>query len=366
MNPIRPFVKDDIPQVVGLFQRVFFNNGQAAPSSSKLSAYFEEVFFHNPWAEEDLASLVYETRDREIIGFIGVTPRRMFWRQEPIRVAVSMHFMVEPGSRSTLAGVQLLKTFFSGPQDLSLTDSASSVSRKIWEGLGGTTALAYSINWTRLLRPTQYLLYLMARKGKSLKLLSQVFRPLCPLADALASQIMSHRFSRPSSSLQETDWDQSALLENISQFSTNDALRPEYDQNSLSWLLEKADQLEQPGELWKALLRDANGELVGWYLYKLSSDGIGEVVQVAGRNKSFGEVLDHLFHHGWRNGAIAFSGQLTPKFAQEFSDKHCFLSCGNPWTLVHSKNQELLQAIYQGNVFLTKLEGEWCVRVPDR
>src|SRR5215813_1200207 len=154
MNPVRPFTKNDIPQVVKLFQKVFFNNDQTAPSSSKLDDYFEEMFFHNPWTEEEIPSLVYETGDGAIIGFIGVIPRRMLLHGRPIRTATSMHFMVEPGSRSTLAGVQLLKTFFSGPQDLSLTDSAGAVGRKIWEGLGGATALAYSINWTRYLRQT--------------------------------------------------------------------------------------------------------------------------------------------------------------------------------------------------------------------
>jgi hypothetical protein len=51
MSSVRPFTMNDIPQVVKLFQKVFFNNGQPAPSSSKLDAYFEEMFFHNPWAE---------------------------------------------------------------------------------------------------------------------------------------------------------------------------------------------------------------------------------------------------------------------------------------------------------------------------
>src|SRR5262249_52807778 len=120
MNPVRPFTKNDIPQVVKLFQKVFFNNGQRAPSSSKLDAYFEEMFFHNPWTEErakeEIPSLVYETGAGAIIGFIGIIPRRMLLHGRPIRAATSMHFMVDPDSRSTLAGVQLLKTFFSGPQ----------------------------------------------------------------------------------------------------------------------------------------------------------------------------------------------------------------------------------------------------------
>jgi hypothetical protein len=366
MNPVRPFTKNDIPQVVKLFQKVFFNKGQRAPSSSKLGAYFEEMFFHNPWTEErtekEIPSLVYETSDGAIIGFIGIIPRRMLLHGRPIRAAISMHFMVDPNSRSTLAGVQLLKTFFSGPQDLSLTDSAGAIGRKIWEGLGGATALAYSINWMRLLRPGRYVLRLLARKNMPLRLFAGLLWPLCPIVDAIASRALPHRFGKQGASLQATDLDQETLLASITQFPSGYALRPDYDPGSLFWLLAKADQLALPGALRKIALRDANDELVGWYLYQLSLDGLGEVLQVVGRKKSFGDVLDHLFLHGWQNGAIALSGRLDPKFAQEFSDRYCFFNCGGPWTLTHSRNPEVLRAIYQGDLFLTRLEGEWCVR----
>ena len=366
MSAIRPFTKNDIPRVVKLFQNVFFDSGQTAPSSSNLSAYFEETFFHTPWtekgAEEEIRSLVYETGDGAIVGFIGIIPRRMLLHGRPILAAVSMHFMVEPGSRSTLAGVQLLKTFFSGPQDLSLTDSAGAVGRKIWEGLGGATAHSYSINWIRLLRPSRYVLRLLARKNRLLRLFAGLLRPLCPIVDAMASRAFQNRSDRPGASLQATDLDQETLLAGITQFPLGYALRPDYDAGSLFWLLSKADQFARPGALRKIALRNADGELVGWYLYELRLDGLGEVLQIVGRKKSFGEVLDHLFYHGWRNGAVALSGRLDPKFAQEFSDKYCFINCGGPWTLTHSKNPEILRAIYQGDLFLTRLEGEWLMR----
>jgi hypothetical protein len=370
MSSIRPFTKNDIPQVVNLFQKVFLNNGQAAPPSSNLSAYFEETFFHSPLTEkgtedgteEEIRSLVYETGGGAIVGFIGIIPRRMLLHGRPIRAAASMHFMVEPGSRATLAGVQLLKTFFSGPQDLSLTDSAGALGRKIWEGLGGATALAYSINWVRLLRPSRYVLSLLARKNRLLRLLAGLLSPLCPIVDAMASRAAPHRFGKPVASLYSKDLDPETLLAGIAQFPSNYALRPDYDPGSLFWLLAKADQLARPGKLRKVAVHNDDGELVGWYLYELSVDGMGEVLQIVGRRKSFGEVLDHLFYHGWRNGAIALSGRLDPKFAQEFSDKNCFFNCGGPWTLTHSRNPEILQAIYQGDLFLTRLEGEWLMR----
>ena len=366
MNPVRSFTKNDIPQVVKLYQKVFFNNGQQAPSASKLDAYFEEMFFNSPWTEDrnegEISSLVYETRDGDIIGFIGIIPRRMLLHGQSIRVASSMHFMVDQSSRSSLAGVQLLKTLFSGPQDLSLTDSGGVLGRKIWEGLGGTTALAYSINWIRLLKPCRYLLRLLARKNRLLRLFALALEPLCPILDGLAGLAMPHRFGKPSSSLQASELDHETLLAGISQFPSGYTLRPDYDSGSLYWLLAKADQLANPGSLRKVALRDSDGELVGWYLYELSADGFAEVLQIVGRKNSFGEALDHLFHHGWRNGAIAFSGRLDPKFAQEFSDKYCSFNFGGPWTLTHSRNPEVLEAIYQGNLFLTKLDGEWCMR----
>src|SRR5215471_13472784 len=342
MNTVRPFTKNDIPQVVKLFQKVFFNNGRTSPSSSKLDAYFEEMFFHTPWTErgtergskketkggdeEEIPSLVYETGDGAIIGFIGIIPRRMLLHGRPIRVATSMHFMVEPGGRSTLAGIQLLKTFFSGPQDLSLTDSAGALGRKIWEGLGGATALAYSINWVRLLRPSRYALRLLRRKNMLLRPFAGLLRPLCPIGDAVASRALSHRFGKPGASLQATDLDQETLLAGVAQFPASYALRPDYDRESLLWLLARADRLARPGRLWKIALRDADGELVGWYLYELNADGLGEVLQVVGRKNSFGEVLDNLFYHGWRNGAIALSGRPAPEFAQEFSDRYCIFN----------------------------------------
>jgi hypothetical protein len=108
--------------------------------------------------------------------------------------------------------------------------------------------------------------------------------------------------------------------------------------------LEKADQLARPGELRKIALRDADGELVGWYIYELGADGVGEVLQVVGRKKSFGEALNHLFYDAWRNGAIALSGRLDPRFAQEFSDRYCFFNCDGPWTLTHSTKLDAIKA----------------------
>jgi hypothetical protein len=101
---------------------------------------------------------------------------------------------------------------------------------------------------------------------------------------------------------------------------------------------------------------------MGWYLYYLREGGVSEVVQLAARQDSFDRVLRQLLADAWRLGAAAVHGRLDPRFANELSHRHCWLRMEPPWTLVHSRNADLLAAIRQGDAFLSRLEGEWWMR----
>src|SRR5262249_1952805 len=148
----------------------------------------------NPWYDETIPSLVYQDNNERIVGFLGVIPRRMSLNGQPVRIAVTNSFMVEPGSRSTLAAVQLLRELFSGPQDLSMTDAANDSSRKIWERLGGTVVFSYSIRWTRPLRPSRYAMDLLWQKRRSLQPFILVLRSLCGAMDAIVARMPPNRF----------------------------------------------------------------------------------------------------------------------------------------------------------------------------
>ena len=109
------------------------------------------------------------------------------------------------------------------------------------------------------------------------------------------------------------------------------------------------------------VVRNSKQAVIGWYLYYLNPGAISPVLQVAGRKESIKQVLDHLIYHSWRGGAVALSGRLDPRFVQEFSDSYCLFNRRGPWTLIHSRRPDLVQAIQRGNAFLTPLEGEWCL-----
>src|SRR5688572_4560135 len=95
MGIVRPFFEEDIPQVAELRRRVH------GTSAQWLDWY--ELFLSNPFIDAALPALVYEEGDGKIVGFLGVMPRWMLLHGQPVRVAISTHFMVDSAKRG-LAG----------------------------------------------------------------------------------------------------------------------------------------------------------------------------------------------------------------------------------------------------------------------
>jgi hypothetical protein len=323
---------------------------------SALQDYFNKIFFHSPWYDESLPSLVYQNGDGRIIGFLGVVPRRMLFRDAPISIAISFHFMVEPESRSTLAGVHLLKTFFSGPQDLSLTDGAGEAGRKVWELVGGVSVPLYCQRWTRILKPSGKVLNLLGR-NRQLYPITRLISPFGNVTDSAIARLMPRYF--PSFQNFEEELTVEKFIEELPQFSKGIALRPDYDADTARWVFDGAAQMKFYGHLQKVLVRNAKREVIGWYMYYLNRGGTGTVLQTVARKGTVVEILDHLFGHARRNGVVSLSGRIEPRFMREFSEKHCFFRSVGAMFLVHSRNEDLLHAIQRGDTFMSHLEGEW-------
>jgi predicted N-acetyltransferase YhbS len=352
---VRPVAPHDLPDIVRLHEQAF--GGDDRPSPEFLRRYLTEILLRNPWYDDDLPTLVYEDDDGRVAGCLGVMPRRMSLHGEPVRVAVTHTFMVAPRSRSALAALQLMQAHLSGPQDLSLATQASTLSRKLYERCGGTASLAYSLRWARPLRPSQYVLWLAGRHGLPGPL-AHALRPVARTVDALAGRARATHFHQPAPRVSGAELDEDTLLSCLTTLPATWSLQPGYDARSLSWLLAILPQHGHRGTLRKVLVRNGRREIVGWYLYYLSPGRVGEVVQLVADRGWTHEVLDHLLYDAWRGGAVGVSGQPDPGMMQALLDRRCFLYSGNSWLLAHSKHPALLQAIHEGQAFLTRLEGE--------
>jgi hypothetical protein len=361
MGRIRAFVQDDIPRVAELNWQ--FLQGQKGPHPSRLEKYFQEVFFNNPWFDSSIGSLVYEEGQR-VVGFQGVVPRPMSLNGKPIQAAFGSSLVVHPESRSTLAGLKLVSTLMDGKQDLVMTDTANRISQKVWVGLGGSTSAAYGIQWARPLRPVPYGLYVMSKLGKEgfSGAGGRAGRVLGKAISAVATRIPLGRSRRPCDGVSEEPLDIDALLYSCLSHSTaRYSLRPEYNRESLTWLLDFMSQMKAYGNLHKVALRDSAKEIIGWYIYYLKHGGIADVVQVGAAKPYMKKVLDHLFCDARNRGAIALHGRLEIQHGQELSEARCFF-WGTIPLLFHTRNPELARLVQQGEAFLSRLDGEWCLR----
>ena len=359
MATLRILAENDIPAVAALFGRVYPEHRWV--SQAACEAYFREMLFDNPWRDLRLPSWVAEETGR-LTGFQAVVPRPMRFHGRLIRVAVSCQFMVDPDARHSLTALQLARACISGPQDLTLSDGANEVSRRMWIGLGGSVPLLYNLHWLRPLRPARYLLSLLEERSALLRRLAPATRPLAALTDALAACSVPGAGRRQQDDSAEEALDPGTMLEHLPEVMNGSALQPVYDARSLEWLLRQVALKMRHGNLRARAVRDRGRRLIGWYLYYLQPGKTGEVVQLAARKGSLRRVWERLLADARRHGAAALRGRLDPGHVPEFPDQRCWLRYQAPCTLVHSRHAELLAAIEQGNATVSRLEGEWWLR----
>ena len=362
MGRIRAFVQDDIPRVAELNWQ--FLQGQTGPHPPRLEEYLRQVFFQNPWFDSSIGSLVYEEGQRRVVGFLGIVPRPMSVNGRPVQAAFGSGLVVHPESRWALPGPQLLAAFMNGKQDLAMTDTANGLSQQIWVGLGGSTSAAYSLQWARPLRPGSYALYAMSRFGREGRSGAggRACRVLHKTVSTVATRITLRRLRRPPSGATEEELEIDTLLHSCLQgCSARYSLRPEYNRESLGWLLDFMSRMKAYGNLRKVALRDATKEIIGWFVYYAKRGGIADVVQIGATKLHMKTVFDHLLCDAWNHGAIGLHGRLEIRHAQDLSESRCFFWGSIP-LLFRARNPELAKLVQQGDAFLSRLDGEWCLR----
>jgi hypothetical protein len=360
VSGVRPFVAADASEVARLYGGIAAGCDTVdSVGLESLCAYIKRVFVENPSCDATLPSLVYEHDDGRIVGFLGVIPRWMSINGQRVRVAVGSQFRGDPTSRTAVVGLELAKAFLAGPQDISISDEADDLTRKIWEGLGGTTALLHSIHWTRPLRPARLALSFL-RKRTALAPLVAVADPPARIVDLLATHLRQSHLYQCAPSVSVDDEPEDVLLARWPEFADSGALHVEYDATTFRWLLEQCAS-RKTGTLRKAVIRNGQ-QIMGGYLVHLGSDGMADVLLIVAKPDSIRDVLDCLFYELWRRGAIAVNGRLEPRFMQAFSDKYCFFHRRGPWMLVAARKPELLRLFVDTTAALfSRLDGEWCL-----
>jgi hypothetical protein len=359
MTSIRPFEIGDLEQVAALHRHIFRPSIESEDGwLEAYRTYFAEVFL-NAVCNGPVTSLVYE-RDGGVRGFLGVMPRQMRFKGRSALMAVCSQFVVDPAERGQ-AGLRMLKQCFEGPQDLTISDEAGDATRRIWKWCGGDTLMLHSLRWMVPLAPVQLALAVLAER-KGWGWLPNAAKPVARLADAIIAKGAAVDTAAASPSGTRADLDEAGLLECLSDVAGTWALGPDYDAHTLAWVCHRISERSRFGATRKMIVRDEHQTAIGWFLYCLDGEQIADVVQVAARRGGMTAVLQHLFDDAREQRAIAVCGRLDRELMASLSETPSFFHRGSYWTLFHSSNRELREAVHGGCGFLSRLEGELCLR----
>jgi Acetyltransferase (GNAT) domain len=349
---IRPAVEADLPSIVQLFPRAF---GKTAPGPG-FSDHVGRVLFHHPWTDLGLKSLACEGPDGRLIGFLGVLPRRMRAGGRPLTLAISHHFMVDPDHRKSLAGVALLKSFLSGPQDLSMCEPDEQVGR-LWEGLGGAQSHLHSFTWVRYLRPALHLARRVSERWPGF--LAPGFASSASLLDGAVRRLSHLPVIDPGCSSEDLPLE--GLLGRIDSSARGRYLRPDYALEDLTWLFDLLAGKKEQGRLRCRVVGDEAGQTLGHFVYYSRRGGAGEVLQVGAEPGRMNEVVDALFHDALTEGVPAVAGRLDPAYTQPLSDRNAIFRCRANRVVYATSRPDLERAILGGDAFLTRFELEWWI-----
>ena len=357
MSEMRPMRQEEIPEVAELYKCVDESDWRIPPA--ELPAWLERTLFGHPWVDPEIPPLVYVEDSGEIVGFIGSHVRRLRFDGQPIRLAAGGPLIAHPKVRSSGVGARLLRAFFKGPQDLTITDGASEEIRQIFELVGGQLMHPSSMVWARVFRPWSY------TGNRAMHVNTQVrhrvkpwARRVLPLLDAPTTR--ASRYFRAPEHAGTTDelLTPELVLENLPLVTRSLRLTPDYDEPMLEWLFAELHHNRTWGTPQRRLVRSERGRVLGWYVYFALADEGCQLLQLAAQDRQEGAILDNLFAHAVAQGGAAVQGRVEGRIIAPLGHRGAVFRY-SPRSLVYTTNTDLLGAIASGHALLTRLEGEW-------
>jgi len=361
MGDIRPLERADLPQVESLHERVARSRSRTLTPG--LARHLEKIFFDYPWADPELRPLVYVDEEGTVGGVIGSSVRRMTLDGRPIRMRISSHFLIEPEARSRGSGILLLRECLDGPQDLTVTDTATELSQRLWERLGGRTSHVSCFGWVRVFRPWRFTRTFFSSRRR-LRPLALATAPLAPALDLVSVRVAPSALRPTPPPARAEELTPSALAEHIPAVARSFRLRPAYEDGEfVRWLFDAMAEVWHPRSVVARLVR--KGEQVqGWYVYVLKPGEIAQALQIVADEGGVEDVLDHLFHDAWSRGASALQGRVEARLLEPLSRRRCLFHVSGSRALFHSRSPEVLDAIESGRALLTRMEADWWIYGP--
>jgi ribosomal protein S18 acetylase RimI-like enzyme len=353
MNQLRTLEPSDIPQIVALRRRVY--NQTTQESDTALARYYHTLFFENPWQNEQYPCFLHEDSAGEIVGFIGSIPRPMLLGSQRVTAVIGTELMVAPEARGGFIGLKLLRRLFDGPQHLTYSDRGNDLARQLYEGLGGSTALWYSLYWSASIDGSQ-ISFDTAPGGGRPNVAVRALRRTSRLLDRLSKR------SRTRNPIETRDefLTPETVMSLTRRLAGKNTLVPEYDTHSFSWLIQRLGETRKFDRVMTAQVI-LEGEAIGFFVYLIRQNREIDVVQFAALPRRESLTFDHLIHHAVAQGGSVLRGRLDGRLAPLISERGLPVTLGQPWTLVRSGRPDVAAQFLTGNALLSRLDAEWWI-----
>lgn len=345
--------------VAALFQRTFRDPRRAAPAD--LADYFRSLYLDTPHRDPEIGPLVFTGPAGAVEGFVGILPSRMTVGGRSVRAAVAGTLMVDRPGDNPLAGARLLRAFFSGPQDLSLTESANPLSQAMWRQLGARSVPGCSLEWLRVLRPAGFAVAAAAETARAVAVLG----PVGGVIDAVVSRAGLNRFAPASDARRGRpgiDVDEEAFADAFRTLTESFAVRPDWDADQLAWRLGHAALKKRHGPRVLRVIPGRGGAPAGCYAYYGRPRGIAWVLQMLARPGDYGRVVDDMLAHAHDNGCAAVRGRIMPGLSDALFTRRC-LFLHRSAAMYRTADAELAACLERGDALITGLAGESWTRL---
>lgn len=349
---VRACQREDLPAIAGMFTRVLLKRKQRPPA--ELARYFEDVIFAGETRGEP-RSRVFVDADGKVSGFIGIWRRDMLLDGRSVEAAAAGSLMVEHAERHPTAGARLLRSFLSGPQELSFSETANDISQRMWEKVGGERLPTISLDWLRVLRPAGFAAFIARNAFSAARPLRSVAAGIDRLLERGGRNSLLP--SSPTGTFRDAEASNAEIGALIRELSKSYGLYPDWQSPDLDLLLAHAEHKERYGELHRRIVHSARGEPVGCYLYHGRRGELARVLQILSLPGTAGLALDSLFQHATEVGCVGVRGRVAPDLLDALIARRCLLFHASAM-MVHARNRSLLAEVRNSRALLTGLAGE--------
>ncbi|MCW5719626.1 MAG: hypothetical protein KIS86_00640 [Devosia sp.] len=337
---LRAMTSADLPHIERLFFDVFRAGGQ---NRAGFSQYFRRLFLEGPNVG---GGLVSDDDQNRIAAAFAYLPVRYKIYDQTVTAKLACSFMSD--RRSPMAAARLVMSMRSRTQDLVFTDSVSHAGVGHLMAAGAAVLPVQSLDWICRFKPVSAL----ARRAR----LPALFDGAAGLADRVVTRLRPRPV--PEARLAITETDLHAFAEAVPLMLAQFAVRPDWTDAELRWLLGLASENTALGQLRFFAFHDRSGERVGCLAAYFDGRKRVRVLDVMALPGNENHVVETMLAFLRGLGTSEAFGPSHPHLLLALAPHRGVMFRHRSFTCVLTRFDQVKKSIHHNEIYMGGLAGE--------